>query len=131
MRKVIGELPFSAPPELDEVTRHMDEMLREKTEIGGGLARRLLTLGDPDDPYIGGSSPTALALCKRRNADEIRRALDADDDPFTDDGSDNDLYDTSRSKRGPRGRQVPGWYQLQPIVMHNQLLPLSFDLEVS
>jgi hypothetical protein len=126
LRKIHGDLRFEARPEMEVASRHMAEIERERSEIATGLVRRHLTLGDQDDPFLGGSSSTQLARCKRKSLEEIRLALGADDDPFAEDGTVDDTYDTSQKRKEAKPRQLSGWYQLQPILMHNQSLPLDF-----
>jgi hypothetical protein len=86
---------------------------------------RQRALGDPDDKYANGSTVNHFVGCKKRTLEEIKEALDADDDPFVDDG-DEDIYEKITKAAGRRTPSVCNWHQLRPIMMQNQLLPLSY-----
>lgn len=101
----------------------------EPREIGEGLIRRALDLADKDDPYLDSANPVRISLCRRRSREEIKAALDLDDDPWEehDEDGEDELYAQPGEDANSLKRQsVPSWQQQQPILMANQLLPLSY-----
>jgi hypothetical protein len=125
LRKVFKDLKFKRRGNVTNTSRNPGQIQRESQEIGIGLVHRQLTLGDPDDKYANGSAVNHLIGCKKRTREEIKNALDADDDPFVDEGNE-DIYETITKAAGRRTPSVCNWHQLQPIMMQNQLLPLSY-----
>ena len=125
LRKVFKDLKFKVRRNVTNTSRNPGQILRESQEIGIGLVHRQLTLGDPHDKYANRSTVNHFVRCKKKTQKEIKDALDADDDPFVDEG-DEDIYKKIAEAAGRRTPSVCNWHQLQPIMMQNQLLPLSY-----
>ena len=125
LRKVFKDLKFKGREKAKDTSRTPGPIQRESQEIGIGLVHRQRALGDPDDKYANGSTVNHIVGCKKRTPEEIKEALDADDDPFVDDG-DEDIYQKITKAAGRRTPSVCNWHQLRPIMMQNQLLPLSY-----
>ena len=100
---------------------------REMREIGNGLVGRELTYLDSRDSTSRRHSVVHYIRCKKRTRDEIKEALDADDDPFSEEESTEDIYTIEHPKQRKRHLSITGWSQLQPVVMKNQLLPFSYS----
>jgi hypothetical protein len=101
----------------------------EPQEIGEGLIRRELDLADKDDPYLNPANPSRISLCRKRSKEEIKESLDLDDDPWEEeeDGAEDEFYVPAKEDaNSPKRQSVPSWSQQQPILMANQLLPLSY-----
>jgi hypothetical protein len=124
-RKTFADLKFEGKKKATDTTRTMGAILRESQEIGTGLVHRQRALGDPDDKYAQRPSVNHFIGCKKKTPAEIKDALDADDDPFVEDGEE-DIYEKVAEAAGRRTPSVCTWNQLQPITMLNQLLPLSY-----
>ena len=126
LRKVFEDLEFKGRGEVTNPSRNPGQIQRESQEIGIGLVYRQRTLGDPDDKYSNASTVKHFVGCKKRTPEEIKNALDADDDPFVEEGNE-DIYEKITKAGGRRTPSVCNWHQLQPIMMYNQLLPLSYS----
>ena len=100
---------------------------REMREIGNGLVGTELTYLDPSGSGSGGTSVVHYTRCIKRSPSEIKEALDADDDPFAEEESTEDIYTVQPPKRKKRNVSFTGWSQLRPIITENQLLPYSFS----
>ena len=126
LRKVFEDLEFKGHKRDKAGDRTPGPIRREMQEIGKGLVHRQRPNGDPDDEYSDKSILTQSVHCQPKTLEEINAALDADDDPFVEDGEE-DYYANDAEKAGLRTPLVCGWHQLLPIAMQNQLLPLSYS----
>jgi hypothetical protein len=102
---------------------------REPQEIGEGLIRRALDLADEDDPFLDSANPVRISLCQKRSQEEIKKTLDIDDDPWeeVDETGEDEFYvPAGDDANSPKRQSVPSWPQQRPILMANQLLPLSY-----
>jgi hypothetical protein len=125
LRKVFKDLEFKGHKKTTTSDRKTGPIRREMQEIGKGLVHRQRPKGDPDDKYSDKSTVTHSVRCKKKTQEEINAALDADDDPFVEEG-DEDFYENVPENAGRRTPSLCGWHQLLPITMQNQLLPLSY-----
>lgn len=125
LRKVFKDLEFKGHKKDKATNRTPGPIRREMQEIGKGLVHRPRSTGDPDDEYSEKITVSQSVRCEKKTLDEINAALDADDDPFVEEG-DEDFYETVPEDSGRRTPSVCDWHQLLPITMQNQLLPLSY-----
>jgi hypothetical protein len=125
LRKVFKDREFKGHKKTTTSDRKTGPIRREMQEIGKGLVHRQRPTGDPDDKYSDKSTVTQSVRCKKKTQEEINAALDADDDPFVEEG-DEDIYQKVAEDAGRRTPSVCSWHQLLPITMQNQLLPLSY-----
>lgn len=125
LRKVFKDLKFKGQKKATDSDRTPGPIRREMQEIGIGLVHRHVPPGDPDDKYANKSTVNHSIRCKKKTREEIKDALDADDDPFVEEG-DEDIYEKAADAAGRRTPLVCTWNQLRPITMQNQLLPLSY-----
>lgn len=126
LRKVFKDLEFKKGHKRSKAKdRTPGPIRREMQEIGKGLVHRPRPTGDPDDKYSDRSTVAQSVRCKKKTPEEINAALDADDDPFVEEG-DEDYYDNVPEDSGRRTPLVCSWHQLLPVSMQNQLLPLSY-----
>jgi hypothetical protein len=125
LRKVFTDLEFKEQNKPTNTCRSSGAIWRESQEIGTGFVHRQRNLGDPNDKYARRLSVNHFTRCKKKTAEEVKQALDADDDPFVDEGEE-DIYEKVAEPGGGRTPSICTWNQLQPITMQNQLLPLSY-----
>jgi hypothetical protein len=125
LRKVFKDLKFKELKKAPNTSHTSGAILRESQEIGTGFVHQHRSLGDPDDNYANKSKVNHSVRCKKKTSEEVKQALDADDDPFVDEGEE-DIYEKAAESTGQRTPSICTWNQLQPIAMQNQLLPLSY-----
>ena len=125
LRKVFTDLKFKELKKAPNTSHTSGAILRESQEIGTGFVHQHRCLGDHDDKYANKSKVNHSVRCKKKTSEEIKQALDADDDPFVDEGEE-DIYEKAAESTGRRTPSICTWNQLQPIAMQNQLLPLSY-----
>ena len=97
------------------------------SEIGNGLVGRELTYLESSGGNVGTATVMHYTRCVKRSSLEIKEALDADDDPFAEEESTEDLYTVQPLAHRKRNVSFTGWPQLRPIIMQNQLLPYSYS----
>jgi hypothetical protein len=125
LRKIFADLKFEAKKKITNPTRNVGQIQREPLQIGTGLVYWRRKLGDPDDKFARRQTVNQSAKCKKKTLEQIKEALDADDDPFVDEGEE-DVYEKVAEDSKRRAPAICTWNQLQPIMMQNQLLPLSY-----
>lgn len=125
--KLRGRRKFQARINPNFSQRLRGHVEREVREIGNGLVGKELTYLEPAGSGTGKASVVHYTRCVRRTPDEIKAALDADDDPFAEEESTEDIYTVQTPERKKRTVTFSGSHQLRPIIMENQLLPYSFS----
>jgi hypothetical protein len=113
---MFADLKFEAKEKVTNPTRTSGSIMREQLEIGTGLVHWHRNPGDPDDKYANKSKVNHSVRCKKKTPEEIKQALDADDDPFVDEGEE-DTYEKVAETADRRTPSVCTWNQLQPITM--------------
>jgi len=125
LRKVYKDLEFKEQKKASSTPRTLGSIMREPQEIGIGFVHRPINLGDPEDKYANKYKVNHNIRCKKKTSEEIKQALDADDDPFVDEGEE-DVYESASESTEQRTHSICTWNQVQPITMQNQLFPLSY-----
>lgn len=125
--KLKGRRKFQARTSPNVGGRLRGHAEREIREIGNGLVGRELTFLDPSAADSGKTSVVHYTRCVKRSPSEIKEALDANDDPFAEEESTEDIYTVQPPERKKRNVSFTGWSQLRPMIMANQLLPYSFS----